>query len=64
MNNVEVPIDSPYYKASVFLTLGTGVIIIILTIVLFIHIMLVVLGKEKRRFYFDEASDLYTTRKK
>jgi glycopeptide antibiotics resistance protein len=64
LNNVEVPMDSPFYKASVFLALGTWVIFLILTIVLFIHMMLVVFGKEKRRFYFDEASDLYTTRKK
>ncbi|MFE4428505.1 hypothetical protein ACFRH9_15600 [Peribacillus butanolivorans] len=64
LNNMEVPMDSPYYKSSVFLTLGTWSIFVTLTIVLFIHVMLVVFGKEKRRFYFDEASDLYTTRKK
>ncbi|MFB6802987.1 VanZ family protein [Peribacillus butanolivorans] len=64
LNNMEVPMDSPYYKSSVFLTLGTWIIFVTLTIVLFIHVMLVVFGKEKRRFYFDEASDLYTTRKK
>lgn len=63
LNNMEVPMDSPYYKSSVFLTLGTWIIFVTLTIVLFIHVMLVVFGKEKRRFYFDEASDLYTTRK-
>lgn len=64
LNNVELSMDSPFYKASIFLTLGAGLTSIILTIVLFIHIVLVVFGKQKRRFYFDEASDLYTTRKK
>jgi len=64
LNNVEISMDSPFYKASIFLTLGAGIIFIILTLVLFIHVMLVIFGKEKRRFYFDEASDLYTTRKK
>lgn len=64
LNNVELSMDSPFYKASIFLTLGAGLTIVILTIVLFIHGILVVFGKEKRRFYFDEASDLYTTRKK
>ncbi|MGX4585016.1 VanZ family protein [Paenibacillus chitinolyticus] len=64
LNNVEISMDSPFYKASIFLTLGAGLTFITLTIVLFIHIVLVVFGKEKRRFYFDEASDLYTTRKK
>ncbi|OAB40880.1 VanZ family protein [Paenibacillus glacialis] len=64
LNNVEVSMDSPFYKASIFLTLGAGIIFIILSMVLFIHVMLVVFGKEKRRFYFDESSDLYTTRKK
>ncbi|TQR21731.1 VanZ family protein [Psychrobacillus vulpis] len=64
LNNMEVTMDSPYYKLSVFLALGTWVIFMILTIVLFIHIMLVLFSKKKRRFYFDEASDLYTTRKK
>ena len=64
LSNMEITMDSPYYKSSVFLALGAWVIYIILTIVLFIHIMLVVLSKEKRRFYFDEASDLYTSRKK
>ncbi|WP_372011117.1 VanZ family protein [Paenibacillus chitinolyticus] len=64
LNNVEISMDSPFYKASIFLTLGAGLTFITLTIVLFIHIVFVVFGKEKRRFYFDEASDLYTTRKK
>lgn len=63
LNNVELSMDSPFYKASIFLTLGAALTSIILTIVLFIHVILVVFGKQKRRFYFDEASDLYTTRK-
>ena len=64
LNNVELSMDSPFYKASIFLALGAGIIFMILSMVLFIHVMLVMFGKEKRRFYFDEASDLYTTRKK
>ena len=64
LNNVEISMDSPFYKASIFLTLGAGLISLILTIVLFIHVILVVFGTQKRRFYFDEAADLYTTRKK
>ncbi|MEK5397969.1 VanZ family protein [Paenibacillus sp. FSL K6-2859] len=63
LNNVELSMDSPFYKASIFLTLGAGLTLFILSIVLFIHAILVVFGKQKRRFYFDDASDLYTTRK-
>lgn len=59
----QISMDSPYYHVASFLSLGTEIIVGILTIVLFIHIMLVVFGKGKRRFYFDEASNLYTTRK-
>ena len=64
LNNVEVTMASPYYKASVFLAFGSAVLTAILMVVLFIHIMLVVFGKGKRRFFFDESADLYTTRKK
>lgn len=64
LNNVEVTMASPYYKASVFLAVGSSILTAILMVVLFIHIMLVVFGKGKRRFFFDESSDLYTTRKK
>lgn len=64
MNNIKVTMDSPYYEASVLLSLASSVVALILTIVLFIHIMLVVFGKGKRRFFFDESADLYTTRKK
>lgn len=56
----QISMDSPYYHVASFLSPGTEIIVGILTIVLFIHIMLVVFGKGKRRFYFDEASDLYT----
>lgn len=63
LNNLAVPMDFPYYKASVFLSLGAWVIYFILTTVLLFHILLVLFSKGKRRFYFDEASDLYTTRK-
>jgi len=64
LNDVLVPMDTSYYKLSVFLSLGAWAIYLILTIVLFIHTLLVLLSKGKRRFYFDEASDLYSTRKK
>lgn len=64
MNNINVTMDSPYYTASVLLNLGSSIAALILTIVLFIHIMLVLFGKGKRRFFVDESSDLYTTRKK
>lgn len=64
LNNVEVTMASPYYKASVFLAVGSSILTAILMVVLFIHIMLVVFGKGKRRFFFDESADLYTTRKK
>ncbi|GEK32952.1 VanZ family protein [Kurthia sibirica] len=64
MNNITVTMDSVYYEASVLLSLGASIAALILTIVLFIHIMLVVFGKGKRRFFFDESADLYTTRKK
>lgn len=63
LNNLAVPMDAPYYKASLFLSLGAWVIYFILTTVLLFHILLVLFSKGKRRFYFDEASDLYTTRK-
>ncbi|WP_102693331.1 VanZ family protein [Rummeliibacillus pycnus] len=59
----QISMDSPYYHVSYFLQIGTMILYGIVTIVLFIHIMLVVFGKGKRRFYFDEASDLYTTKK-
>lgn len=64
LNNVEVTMASPYYKASVFLAVGSSILTAILMVVLFIHIMLVVFGRGKRRFFFDESADLYTTRKK
>ena len=64
LNQSQISIASPYYHVSVFLPFGINLLYFILTIILFIHIMLVVFGKGKRRFYFDEASDLYTTRKK
>lgn len=64
MNNIIVTIDSVYYEASELLALGANIVALILTIVLFIHIMLVVFGKGKRRYFFDESADLYTTRKK
>ncbi|MFJ8264106.1 VanZ family protein [Rummeliibacillus sp. NPDC094406] len=63
LNQSQISMDSPYYHVSVFLQIGTMILYFILTVVLFIHIMLVVFGKGKRRFYFDEASNLYTTRK-
>lgn len=64
MNNITVTMNSPYYEASVLLSLASSISALILTIVLFIHIMLVLFGKGKRRFFVDESSDLYTTRKK
>lgn len=64
MNNITVTMNSVYYKASVLLSLASSIAALILTIVLFIHIMLVLFGKGKRRFFVDESSDLYTTRKK
>ena len=63
LNQSQISMASPYYHVSAFLPFGISVLYFILTIVLFIHIMLVVFGKGKRRFYFDEASDLYTTKK-
>lgn len=63
-NNIDVTIGSPYYTASVFLALFSAVATAIYMVVWFIHIMLVVFGKGKRRFFFDESADLYTTRKK
>ena len=63
LNQSQISMDSPYYHVSYFLQTGTMILYGIVTIVLFIHIMLVVFGKGKRRFYFDEASDLYTTKK-
>lgn len=63
LDNIHVTMNSPYYEASVFLALGSTIIFFILTIVLFIHIMLVIFGKGKRRFFFDEAANLFTTRK-
>lgn len=64
MNNVKVTMDSAYYEASVLLTLASSICGLILTIVVFIHIMLVLFGKGKRRFFVDESADLYTTRRK
>ncbi|MFJ7971566.1 VanZ family protein [Psychrobacillus sp. NPDC096389] len=63
LNNSALTMDSDYYKATVFLSLGAWVIYFVLTIVLLIHALLVLFSKGKRRFYFDEASDLYTTKK-
>lgn len=63
LDNIHVTMNSPYYEASVFLALGSTIIFFILTIVVFIHIMLVIFGKGKRRFFFDEAANLFTTRK-
>lgn len=63
LDNIHVTMNSPYYEASVFLALGSTIIFFILTIVIFIHIMLVIFGKGKRRFFFDEAANLFTTRK-
>lgn len=63
LDNIHVTMNSPYYEASVFLALGSTLIFFILTIVIFIHIMLVIFGKGKRRFFFDEAANLFTTRK-
>lgn len=64
MNNINVTMDSPYYSASVLLTVASSIAALILTIVLFIHVMLVLFGKGKRRFFVDESADLYTTRRK
>lgn len=63
LDNIHVTMNSPYYEASVLLALGSTIIFFILTIVIFIHIMLVIFGKGKRRFFFDEAANLFTTRK-
>lgn len=63
LDNIHVTMNSPYYEVSVFLALGSTIIFFILTIVIFIHIMLVIFGKGKRRFFFDEAANLFTTRK-
>ena len=60
---MNLQIGSPYYKLKVFLALGTNLLEIVLIVALFFHALLVAFGKGKRRFYFDEASDLYTTRK-
>lgn len=62
-NQMNLQIGSPYYKLKVFLVLGTSLLGIVLIVVLFFHALLVAFGKGKRRFYFDEASDLHTTRK-
>ncbi|MBK3495909.1 VanZ family protein [Viridibacillus sp. YIM B01967] len=61
--DMNLQIGSPYYELKVFLALGTGLLNILLIVVLFFHVLLVAFGKGKRRFYFDEASDLHTTRK-
>lgn len=64
MDNITVTMNSAYYEASVLLALASRIAALVLTIVLFIHIMLVLFGKGKRRFFVDESADLYTTRKK
>ncbi|MBP1907674.1 glycopeptide antibiotics resistance protein [Paenibacillus turicensis] len=63
LNYVNIPMDSPFYKVSIFFNLGAGLTAICVTLVLFIHVMIVTFSKQKRRYYFDEVSDLYTTRK-
>ncbi|MGE7624745.1 VanZ family protein [Viridibacillus sp. NPDC096237] len=62
-SQMNLQIGSPYYKLKVFLVLGTNLLEIVIIVVLFFHALLVAFGKGKRRFYFDEASDLHTTRK-
>lgn len=64
MDNITVTMNSVYYEASVLLVLASRISALVLTIVLFIHIMLVLFGKGKRRFFADESADLYTTKKK
>ncbi|WP_078410419.1 VanZ family protein [Priestia abyssalis] len=63
LNRVNLEMDSPYYIFKVFISLGSFMLTLGLTFVLIIHAIIVILGKGKRRFYFDEVADVYTTRK-
>uniref|UniRef100_UPI00406CF3BD VanZ family protein n=1 Tax=Psychrobacillus sp. FSL H8-0483 TaxID=2921389 RepID=UPI00406CF3BD len=63
LSKVNLEMDSPYYTFKVFISLGAFMLTLGLTFVLVIHVIIVILGKGKRRFYFDEVADVYMTRK-
>ncbi|WP_313891626.1 VanZ family protein [Psychrobacillus sp.] len=63
LNKVNLDIDSPYYVFKVSISLGSFMIMVGITLMLIIHILIVVLSKGKRRFYFDEVADVYATKK-
>lgn len=63
MSRFDVPMESDFYVFTIFASVGTWAIATVTLLVLFIHGIIVLLGRGKRRFYFDRAARLVATRK-
>lgn len=63
VNSFQVNMESDYYVFTIFASVGTWAIAMLTLLILCIHGLRVLLGRGKRRFYFDEAARVVATRK-
>lgn len=64
LNQVMLPMESPFYKALIFLSVGSFALSFILSLALFIHFIRLLLGGGQRQLYLDKYAKLYPTRRK
>lgn len=62
-NGVKLNMDSSFYELQIFVTLATFILTVGMMFVLVIHVVIVLLSKGKRAFFFDMVGNVEATRK-
>ncbi|GKU77452.1 VanZ family protein [Paenibacillus sp. L3-i20] len=62
-NQLDIPMSSAFYITHVLVTLVLILVNLTIWAVLIIHVLLVIVKKDRRLFYFDSVADLVPTRK-
>ncbi|MFD2116577.1 VanZ family protein [Paenibacillus yanchengensis] len=64
LSNLHIPEDSIYFALSIWLDIGIAATYFFGSLVLIGHVIFVLIGRGRHRFFFDEAADLFPTRLK
>lgn len=63
LNSFPLNMESDYYVIAVFTTLITFIVAVVLYVTIVLHIVWVLIGRGKRRYYIDKAARLRGTKK-